>query len=97
MPNSSRRDTVELKRPRARLNLLLLIPAVVVLSAAGIFANPGTVVSTSSNASRQAPAAKVESQEASLNRTNSFTTVSNATRAKNQSERAKRRNGRTID
>ncbi len=47
MTNSSRRDTVELKRPRARLNLLLLVPALAVLSAAGIFANPGRVVSMS--------------------------------------------------
>jgi hypothetical protein len=66
MPNSSRRDTVELKRPRARLNLLLLIPAVAVLSAAGIFANPGTVVSMPS-AANQSPPAKIEARATSFN------------------------------
>jgi lipopolysaccharide export system protein LptA len=64
MPNSSRRDTVELRRPRVRLNLLLLIPAVAVLSAAGIFANPGTVVSMASGARPT----KIESDTISLDK-----------------------------
>jgi hypothetical protein len=89
MPNSSRRDTVELKRPRARLNFLLLIPAVAVLSAAGIFANPGSVVSMSSTASRPARVANLEPEKISFDESNNFNTASNDTRAKHRPERTK--------
>jgi hypothetical protein len=89
MPNSSRRDTVELKRPRARLNLLLLIPAVAVLCAAGIFANPGTVVSLSSNASRPASPVTFEAEKVSFAETRNLNSFSNDIQTRHRPEKAR--------
>jgi hypothetical protein len=59
---------------------LLLIPAVAVLSAAGIFANPGTIVSTPPVESPSVPSVKIDSPDISFDSTTHVDATSNAAR-----------------